>query len=96
MGTAQRSNIEDKVLQAIHNCRLYRVDFVSLKSQLIIEEDGAYHSEYEQQQYDEGRTERLESLGFTLIRFTNDEVILQTDHVIDKIKEILHEQEQYK
>lgn len=58
--------------------------------------DGAYHSEYEQQQYDEGRTERLESLGFTLIPFTNDEVILQTDHVIDKIKEILHEQEQYK
>lgn len=74
----------------------YIVDFVSLKSQLIIEVDGAYHSEYEQQQYDEGRTERLESHGFTLIPFTNDEVILQTDHVIDKIKEILHEQEQYK
>ena len=69
----------------------YIVDFVSLESNLIIEVDGAYHSEYEQQQNDEGRTERLESFGFKLIRFTNDEVIFQTDDVIEKIKRILNE-----
>ena len=69
----------------------YIVDFVSLESNLIIEVDGAYHSEYEQQQNDEGRTERLESFGFKLIRFTNDEVIFQTDNVIEKIKRILNE-----
>ena len=66
------------------------VDFVSLEAKLIIEVDGAYHSEYEQQQYDEGRTERLESIGFKVIRFTNKEVILQTDQVIDTIKNVLN------
>ena len=70
----------------------YIVDFVSLESMLIIEVDGAYHSEYEQQQYDEGRTERLESLGFKLIRFTNDEVISLTDKVIKTIEKILNEE----
>ena len=71
----------------------YIVDFVSLEYNLIIEVDGAYHSEYEQQQYDESRTERLESFGFKLIRFTNDEVISQTEHVIETIKKVLHEKE---
>ena len=71
----------------------YIVDFVSLEYNLIIEVDGAYHSEYEQQQYDESRTERLESFGFKLIRFTNDEVISQTELVIETIKKVLHEKE---
>ena len=70
----------------------YIVDFVSLESKLIIEVDGAYHSEYEQQQYDEGRTERLESFGFKVIRFTNDEVISQTDKVIKTIEQKLNEE----
>ena len=42
----------------------YIVDFVSLETKLIIEVDGLYHDEPEQQQYDSGRTARLESLGF--------------------------------
>lgn len=70
----------------------YIVDFVSLESKLIIEVDGVYHSEYEQQQYDEGRTERLESFGFKVIRFTNDEVISQTDKVIKTIEQKLNEE----
>jgi len=40
---------------------------------------------------DESRTERLESFGFKLIRFTNDEVIYQTDKVHEKIKKELYE-----
>ena len=71
----------------------YIVDFLSLESNLIIEVDGAYHSEYEQQQYDEGRTERLESFGFKLIRFTNNEIIKQADQVLDTIKRVLNEKE---
>jgi very-short-patch-repair endonuclease len=70
----------------------YIVDFVSLESSLIIEVDGAYHSEYEQLQYDEGRTRRLESLGFKVIRFTNNEVFFQTEHVLEIIKNNLYEE----
>lgn len=68
------------------------MDFVSLEFNLIIEVDGSYHSEYEQLQYDEGRTHRLESLGFKLIRFTNEEVIFQTDYVLGIIKKIINEE----
>ncbi len=67
------------------------VDFVSLENNLIIEVDGAYHSEYEQQQNDESRTERLESFGFRVIRFNNDEVISQIDNVIERIRGKLNE-----
>ena len=52
----------------------YIVDFVSMEHQLIIEVDGAYHAELEQMTYDEGRTTRLNALGFRVIRFSNDEV----------------------
>ncbi|MCR5849491.1 MAG: endonuclease domain-containing protein [Bacteroidaceae bacterium] len=71
----------------------YIVDFVSLEYNLIIEVDGAYHSEYEQQQNDENRTKRLESFGFKVIRFTNDEVISQINNVIDIIKGQVNEKE---
>lgn len=70
----------------------YIVDFVSLESNLIVEVDGAYHSEQEQLQYDEGRTRRLESLGFKVIRFTNNEVYFQTEHVLEIIKKNLYEE----
>ena len=68
----------------------YIVDFVSLQTNLIIEVDGAYHSELEQQKYDEGRTARLESLGFKVLRFSNEEILNQIDKVINSIKSILN------
>ena len=67
----------------------YIVDFVSLQHLLIIEVDGAYHSENEQVIYDEGRTQRLEALGFTVLRFTNEMVLNQIDDVISFIKDHL-------
>lgn len=72
----------------------YIVDFVSLQARLIIEVDGAYHVETEQKEYDEGRTVRLESLGFKVLRFTNAEVLNQTDDVIKRIITTLNERQQ--
>ena len=69
----------------------YIVDFVSLQACLIIEVDGAYHAESEQKEYDEGRTERLESLGFKVLRFTNEDVLNRIDSVVDRIKTTLDE-----
>ena len=68
----------------------YIVDFASLQANLIIEVDGAYHSELEQQRYDIGRTERLESLGFKVLRFTNEEVLNQIDRVLNTIKSYIN------
>lgn len=67
----------------------YIVDFVCLDKQLIIEIDGEYHNEWEQQINDQKRTEWLESKGFTVIRFTNQDVLFDTDNVVSKILEAL-------
>ena len=61
-------------------------DFVSLRDKLIIEIDGAYHNYPDQTISDAQRTEILNGLGFRVIRFTNSEVLCDTDNVLDKIK----------
>ena len=64
----------------------YIVDFVCLSKQLIIEVDGKYHYTLEQQELDEKRDQRLQELGYTILRFTNEEVIAQPEVVVEKIK----------
>ena len=68
----------------------YIVDFVSLQHRLIIEVDGAYHSESEQKTYDEDRTSCLKRLGFQVIRFTNEEIQNSIKQVLTTIKEHLN------
>lgn len=63
----------------------YIVDFLCPDSKLIIEVDGAYHSEPNQQMNDEIRTRQLEEMGYKVIRFTNEEVLFDIDNVLAKI-----------
>jgi very-short-patch-repair endonuclease len=51
----------------------YIVDFVSLSQKLIVELDGPQHLAAEARAYDVRRTEWLESRGFQVIRFRNQE-----------------------
>jgi acyl-CoA synthetase (AMP-forming)/AMP-acid ligase II len=67
----------------------YIVDFVSLKKKLTIEVDGGYHNTAEQKLYDNARTVFLRGLGYEEIRFTNDEIKLNIDSVVDIIKQKL-------
>ncbi|MEO6548101.1 MAG: methionine--tRNA ligase subunit beta [Ferruginibacter sp.] len=60
-------------------------DFVCLAKRLIIEVDGLIHQTPENTISDEERTTALNRLGFEVIRFTNEEVIKQTDEVFNKI-----------
>jgi len=64
----------------------YIADFACLPLKLIIEIDGLYHSLPEQQISDEERTEWLESQGYKVIRFTNEEIYNNLDKVIEKIR----------
>ncbi len=68
----------------------YIVDFVCLQKKLIIEIDGGYHSEYEQIQKDEQRSERLEEIGFSVIRYKNETVYSDVNGVLNDIKEQLY------
>ena len=65
------------------------VDFACRENGLIIEIDGAYHSEVSQKEDDKLRTERLNGLGFNVIRFTNEQVICDIDSVIEEIEKYL-------
>ena len=58
----------------------YIPDFCSPKAKLIIELDGSQH--LEQEEYDNERTKYLESLGYKVIRFWNNDVTNNIDGVI--------------
>ena len=67
----------------------YIADFICIKKMLVIEVDGGYHNEPKQLQDDLNRTEFLESKGFTVIRFKNEEIGNDLKTVIMRIKELL-------
>ena len=68
----------------------YIPDFVCLSKQLIIEVDGGYHFIGDQIISDEQRTAYLESFGYHVIRFTNEEVLTDTQNVLQKIRHIMN------
>jgi len=63
----------------------YIVDFISYEHRLIVELDGGQHNELNNRLYDEKRTSFLESQGFNLIRFWNNDVLQNRDAVLDRI-----------
>ncbi|MBQ8466631.1 MAG: endonuclease domain-containing protein [Prevotella sp.] len=67
----------------------YIVDFVCLPARLIIELDGGYHQIPRQQVEDAQRTEWLESKGYRVLRFTNEDLFHGIDRVLDKINDYL-------
>ncbi len=62
------------------------VDFVCLSKKIVIEVDGAYHNTPSQLEADEIRTKILKELGYSVIRFKNQEVIGAIDSVLKKIQ----------
>jgi leucyl-tRNA synthetase len=106
-GRANRKNqteAEDAIWQRIRNNKLgvkvrrqhaiegYIVDFALLQVNLVIEIDGKYHDEAEQMIFDEIRTKCLNSVGLSLLRFTNDEVLNDIEFVINKIKTFIEQE----
>lgn len=67
----------------------YIVDFANIYTKLVIEVDGGYHAERTQQEDDALRTERLQGMGFSVIRFTNEEVLFDLEHTLEVILENL-------
>lgn len=63
----------------------YIADFACIEKNLVIEIDGLIHALPEHQESDEIRTEKLNELGFRVLRFTNDEIIGDPDNVIKKV-----------
>ena len=55
--------------------KYYIVDFMCKKLRLIIEIDGFTHQWEEQWKLDKKRESKLEHIGFSILRFTDDEVL---------------------
>ena len=88
-----RENINSYKFRRQHPIGDYIADFVCITAKIIIEVDGEYHNEPQQQQDDLWRTEFLEKNGFRVIRFSNNEVIYNLSAVINHIKEELSKTE---
>ena len=61
----------------------YIVDFVCLENRLIIELDGGQHMLHEH--YDTARTAWLNKEGFRVLRFWNNQMLQETDAVLQVI-----------
>ncbi len=69
----------------------YIADFICLSTKLIIELDGRYHSLPEQKISDQERTLWLQSNGYRVIRFTNEELFNDIKKTIETIEDNLYE-----
>ena len=73
--------------KAQHPISSYIADFYCHKLKLVIEIDGDNHSAIDQKEYDSGRTFDLEQFGISVLRFSNDSIETNIDHVVDQIKD---------
>ena len=69
-----------------HSIHGFIVDFSILETKLVIEIDGEYHNTPDQKKYDDAREKFLKEFDLDLVRFSNQEVINDTELVIEKIK----------
>ncbi len=63
------------------------VDFICLEKNVVIEVDGGQHAENEEQ--DLQRSAYLNKMGFQVLRFWNNEVLQETEAVLEAIFAIL-------
>ena len=67
----------------------YVVDFVDLEARLVIELDGGQHNEGVALKKDTTRTAWLESEGYRVIRFWNNDVFANLEGVLEEIRRAL-------
>ena len=72
-----------------HPIGIYIADFYCHKAKLIIEVDGSIHNEPEIIRSDKTRQKDLEDWGYNVIRFSNQEVIVNVKDVIGSIEKLI-------
>ena len=73
---------------SVYGKMLYYIpDFYCDKAKLVVEADGPIH--LLKKDYDRNRDEVLAALGLKTLRFTNNEILNDTDTVLESIKQVL-------
>ena len=67
------------------------VDFYCPAAKLVIELDGSQHFEAEHHVKDQERDAALAGLGLRVLRFDNQQVLLETDAVLEMIEKVVKE-----
>jgi very-short-patch-repair endonuclease len=73
-----------------HRISRYVVDFATIDGKLVVEVDGATHSNDAEQKRDTARTRELERCGFHVFRVTNVDVYQNLEGVLDAIERELN------
>lgn len=73
-----------------HSFGPFIVDFYCHEHSLVIEVDGSIHNTLESRVNDAERESILRDMGLVILRFSNDEVMRNTDRVINDIKLTLY------
>jgi very-short-patch-repair endonuclease len=76
-------HLTGKKFRRQHEIDRYIVDFLCPEAKLIVELDGGQHAEM--MAVDAERTRRLEALGYRVPRFWNNEVLTNTEAVLEVI-----------
>jgi len=76
-----------------HPVGKYITDFACLSTKLIVELDGGQHGEESAIKKDKVRTRFLEQQGFTVLRFSNNDVLRETEAVLQSIYNAAHGQD---
>ena len=83
--------LEKRKFRRQHSVGNYILDFYCHSLKLAIEVDGSIHNLNEVKQNDEVRQKQLEQSGLTFLRFSNDEIKLKADQVIQHLGAYLKE-----
>ena len=73
-----------------HSIGKYIVDFCCPAKKVIVELDGSQHCEKMAELYDTARTNYLQKLGYTVLRFWNNEINVNLESVLMNITDALH------
>ena len=65
------------------------VDFYCHKAGLVIELDGSVHEEETQKESDARKDKALNELGLRIVRFRNEEVLMDMSRVVSRIQELI-------
>ena len=81
----KNGQLQGRKFRRQHGIEGFIVDFYCAEEKLIIELDGEVHNDPMQMEYDKEREVRLEELGFTVLRFENKFVFIDTEGVLATI-----------
>jgi very-short-patch-repair endonuclease len=72
-----------------HQFENYIADFYCHAAQLVVECDGSIHDLNENWQHDQARDAYMVGQGLRVLRFTNEEVLDNTEEVLKEIAKVL-------